>query len=92
MSRTVTNANLTLNSSHHYVGVSVTTAVTITLPTAVGNSGKEYIIGSEASSANITIAPYSGQKINGVAANKSHTTGYSSIKLISNGTDGWFTY
>ncbi|MDX1951650.1 MAG: hypothetical protein SFY81_05665 [Verrucomicrobiota bacterium] len=90
--RRTVSASTTLQNFDHHLGVTTTGAVTVTLPSAGGTSGKVFVISSEASSANITIAPASGEKINGVAANKSHTTGYSSTMLISNGSDGWFTF
>jgi hypothetical protein len=72
------------------VMTSITTARTITLPTATGLDGKFYIIsdesGSASTSATITIAG----TING-ASNQSIVTAYGVVRVRSNGT-AWFLW
>lgn len=74
------NDNTTLNTSHYVVSVTVS-GKTITLPTAVGISGRIYYI-DNASSGNITVTTTSSQTINGVTAQT--LTKDSCMQVISN--------
>lgn len=70
-------------------------AVTITLSAAdTGRAGQAIIIkdgGGTAATANITITPPSGVKIDGATGNKVISTNYGVLRLVSNGTD-WLTW
>ena len=88
--RTLT-ATATLLPTDKFIGVQTTSAITLTLPTAAGVAGKEIIISAEASSPNVTIIPSLSQTINGSSSSKVITTGYTSLKLISDGSN-WFTW
>jgi hypothetical protein len=76
---TVADANYTILSTDYLiVYTSLTTGRTVTLPTAVSITGREYIIKDEAGTAgtnNITVATTGGQTIDG-AANKVINTNY----------------
>lgn len=88
--RTVYNANATIAGNDHLIVVTSTSSVTLTLPSASGIAGREYIIKSEASSASITITTTASQKIDGANA-KSITTGYGVLRVYSDGAN-WFTF
>lgn len=88
--RTVYNTNSTIAGNDHLIGVTSTSAVTLTLPSATGIAGREYIIKSEASSASITITTTATQKIDG-ASSKSITSGYGVLRVYSDGSN-WFTF
>lgn len=81
-------ANYTATSSDGTISVDATSAgVTITLPTAVGISGKIYVIKKVDSSANsVTVATTSSQTIDG---STTYTMGYQwqSITVQSNGSN-----
>jgi hypothetical protein len=87
MSTSVINRNVSLISTNttldaHNV-ISASGNITITLPSAVGISGREYIIKkSDSSATTITINTTSSQKIDG-ALTLSITTQYQSYTLIS---------
>lgn len=91
--RTAVSAGTTIGATDniHLLAVTTTAATTVVLPSAstVG-AGREYIIKSETSTANITITPAASQTIDG-SASKTITTGYGVIRIYSNGSN-WFTY
>lgn len=84
----VTTTYTALLSDYLIKGDTTGGAFTISLPTAVGNSGKEYIIKNMGTS-NLTIDPNSSQLIDGVAT-KTITNKYTSVNFVSDGT-GWLT-
>jgi hypothetical protein len=88
---TATSDALTLDGTHHMVNVDATAgAVTITLPTAVGITGRVYIVRKSDSSANAVIVDGDGaETING-ATTYSLTSQYQSVTIMSNGA-GWMT-
>jgi uncharacterized protein YjbI with pentapeptide repeats len=90
-------ASYTLTTSDNYVIASSGSGITFTLPTASGNTGKEYTI-KNISSSNVTIATTSSQKIVVDSANSaatSATLGVEAsnnwIRVISDGTQ-WIAF
>lgn len=89
--RTAYTTTATIGSKDHIVAVTTTSAIILTLPSAsTSGSGREYIIKSEANSANITINTTSSQTIDG-ATSKTITTGYGVLRVYSDGSN-WFTF
>lgn len=82
---TSTAVNLTLSASHSVVALT-TTGLTITLPTAVGITGRTYTIINESSGSN-TIATTSSQLIGNFTTATTYTLpSDGSVTLVSNGT------
>jgi hypothetical protein len=83
-----TTLNLALTDLHHLVDCNMTaTGRTMTLPTAVGRAGKEFVIRKSDASANlVTIATTSSQTING-AAPGTLTAQYQFIRVVSDGAN-----
>jgi hypothetical protein len=73
--------------------VLVTASVTITLPDATGVTGRIYYIKSIGSGITVTIAPPAGttpaQTIDGSTANRTITTQYKGLEVISDGLN-WY--
>lgn len=87
---TTISANATISNVVTLVDTTSTT-ITVTLPTAVGISGKQYTIKDKAGNAgirNITIATTSSQTIDGSRTHRINTA-YESINVISNGSN-WY--
>lgn len=88
MQVTPLSANTTLDSTYDYVPVTTgASAITITLPTAVGVTGRTYTIKKVDSGAgNVIIATTSSQTIDG---GTTYTLGnqYTGITVVSNGTN-----
>jgi len=86
------SSSATVQYSNKYIGVlPVSGGTTITLPSAVGYAGKEFIIADESGNAGfypLTITPQAGQTING-ASSTSISGGYLSKTLVSDGSN-WF--
>ena len=61
---------------------------TITLPTAVGNEGKEYLIKKIGNTANVIVDGESGETIDG-ATTVTLDAQYEYIRVVSNGT-AWY--
>ncbi len=93
VNRIETPYNYTVSYNDYFIGVTTTSAVTITLPYAQNaGSGKTYIIQSESGSTpNITIAAQSGQSING-ASTTTITSSYKAITVISDGNTKWYAH
>jgi hypothetical protein len=90
------SASYTLTTSDNYV-IATSGSITFTLPTASGNTGKEYTI-KNISSSNVTIATTSSQKIVVDSANSAATTATLGveasnnwIRVISDGTQ-WIAF
>jgi trimeric autotransporter adhesin len=88
--RTTYSTNSTIAGNDYIVAVTTTSVITLTLPTASGISGREYIIKSEASTASITVNTTSSQTIDG-ATTKTISSGYGVLRVYSNGIN-WFTF
>lgn len=92
--KTVADANYTILNANRLIAYTTLTAGrTITLPTAVGIAGQQFVIKDESGSANsfnITVATTSAQTIDG-AATKVISTSYGVLRLYSNGTN-WLTF
>ena len=89
LTRHTISANYSAAYADRYIGVQTTNACTITLPSAVGFAGKEFIVANETSgSAGITVNPTSPDKING-STTYTFTAGYSGRSVISDGAN-WF--
>jgi|GEM_PF-5273636 len=73
-------------SAIHYTVDCTSAGFTVTLPTAVGATGRTYVIKNTAASGTITIATTSSQTIDG-ASTKSLTTQYSSLVVQSTGAN-----
>jgi len=84
MSYVARTAAYTLTASDHVVDATSGT-FTLTLPTAIGISGRTYII-KNSGSGTITIATTSSQTIDGASA-KTLSTRYSGYQLISDGSN-----
>lgn len=87
---TTISANATISSDVTLVDTTSTT-ITVTLPTAVGISGKQYTIKDKTGNAgirNITIATTSSQTIDGSTTHKINTA-YESLNVISDGINWW---
>ena len=77
------SASYTLTTSDNYVIASSGSGITFTLPTAIGNTGKEFTI-KNISSSNVTIATTSSQKIVVDSANSTATTATLGIDASNN--------
>ncbi len=62
---TTTSSSITLNGNHHIVLATANTALTLTLPTAVGLTGKPYIIKKVGGGNTVTIATTGSETIDG---------------------------
>jgi len=94
LTRRTVNANDSLNYADRYLGVLVSSAaLTITLPSASGRAGKEFIVADESGNVtavkSITIAPTSPDKVNGSTAGVAITSAYGTKTIISDGAN-WF--
>jgi hypothetical protein len=83
------SANLSL--ADKYVGVKIGSALSVVLPTAASRPGKEIIVSAEHATPNITITTVASQLINNSGSAQNITSGYTSRRFISDGTN-WFTY
>jgi hypothetical protein len=83
--------SITLTSSDNFVEFSSSSAVIVTLPTVVGNAGREYTL-VQTGSGNITINTASGSEFidNGVITSISLTAIYSKITLVCGSTQ-WYS-
>lgn len=79
-----TAGNLTLDATHSVVTVSAT--ATITLPTAVGITGRWYVIKNTGVAVVVTIATTSSQTIDGFTSH-TLTALYESITVVSDGAN-----
>ena len=79
-------ANYTIGPKDHFV-VGTTNSFTITLPTAVGIVGREYIIKGGSAGKTITLATTGSQTIDGAAPGT--ISGVGVIRLVSNGSNWW---
>lgn len=91
---TVADADYTITTGDYIISyTSLSTGRTVTLPTAVGIAGQQYIIKDESGGANahnITIATTSSQTIDGTTP-PSITTNYGQVRVYSDGAN-WFTF
>lgn len=88
----VTTGAYTALASDLIIGVNFAGACTITLPSALAEAGRRYVIKDEsglAATNNITVATEGAELIDG-AATAVINTNYGSLGLYSNGTN-WFT-
>lgn len=83
----ITNYDLTNND--YMIEVINATVNTITLPTAIGNGGRTYIITSGSTNTNLTIVPQSGQTIDG---SSSYRLKYinTHLRIVSNSIGSWY--
>lgn len=84
-STTGVTGNYTVVSTSSFVGANCSSVCTVTLPTAVGITGKVYTVKMDGSS-NVTIATTSAQTIDGGSTALLNQQ-YTSLDLISNGTN-----
>ena len=83
---TITGAT-TLNATHHVVLCGGTSSYTVTLPTAVGVTGRMYQIKKNSTSAyTLTIGTTSSQTIDG-STSLAFTTQYNNFVVISDGAN-----
>jgi len=82
------STNTTLDATHNVVDVDASSAaITITLPTAVGINGREYVIRKLDSSANaVTVDGNGAETING-AATKALSTQFETVHIMSDGAN-----
>lgn len=86
---TKTGAYTVLITDYTIIGDATSAGFTVTLPTAVGNTGKVFNVKKIDSSGNaVTIGTTSAQTIDGVTT-KAISTQYTSITVQSNGTN-WY--
>ena len=88
--RTAVSSAYTASASDYLIGVTVTSAVTINLPTAgVAGIGRSYIIKAETTGTpNITLDGSGSETIDG-AATKSITSAYGVLRIYSDGANWW---
>jgi DUF4097 and DUF4098 domain-containing protein YvlB len=85
---TAVSAGTTLDGTHHDVNVDATAgAVTITLPTAVGITGRRYWIRKLDSSANAVVVDGDGSETINGALTYSLTSQYATVEVESNGAN-----
>ncbi len=87
ITRKAISANYTATYADRYIGIK-TSSCNVTLPTAIGYPGKEYIIADESGSGSITVTATSPNKIN-AASSISFSGAYTNKIVISDGTN-WF--
>ncbi|NBS91713.1 hypothetical protein EBS67_17250, partial [bacterium] len=84
---TLITTTLAIDATHYVIAAGGTTSYTVTLPTAVGITGRMYQIKkTSASSYTVTVATTSSQTIDG-SASLVVTTQYQSYTLISDGSN-----
>jgi hypothetical protein len=83
-------ANYTLTSSEYLVNCTAN-SFTITLPTAVGVTGRQYIIKNTGTATTITIATTSSQTIDGLTASTYNVVNLTALRVISDGAN-WITW
>lgn len=86
---TTKTANYTATATDYFINCTTNT-FTVTLPTAVGITGRMYIVKNSSSGTTITVATTSAQTIDG-AASASIAAQYGLVRVISNGAN-WFTF
>lgn len=90
------SGNLTVPSDGYNIILVDTTssAITVTLPSHSGNTGKSFIIKDKAGNAetnNITLARSGGSgNIEGIAASRTLSTNWGTWKVISDGSSNWY--
>jgi hypothetical protein len=86
--------DISVGSGDYWLGVTDTgSARTVTLPTAVGVSGRVFVVKDESGAAgthNITLATQGSETIDG-AGSLAISTNYGSSRVMSDGSD-WFTF
>lgn len=87
------SADYTITTSDYFIGLtSVSGGKIMTLPTAVGNTGRVFVIKDQSGSASVSnyirIAPQAGQNIDG-QSNYEIVVPYESVSVVSNGSH-WF--
>jgi hypothetical protein len=80
--------NYTLTASDHVINC-ISNSFTITLPSAVGIVGREYIVKNTGSATTISIATTSSQTIDGTAPGT--VTGLTPLRVVSDGAN-WITW
>ena len=83
-------ANYTLTIDDRLVNCTAN-SFTITLPTAVGITGREYIIKNTGSATTITIASTSSQTIDGAIPSTYNVTTLTPLRVVSDGAN-WVTF
>ncbi len=78
---------------YHIITVNSTSRIDITLPTPSSSmAGREYIIKAIVSSPNIYLnVPSGGTKLDGSTSSKNYTSGYSSVRVFTDGSN-WYTF
>ena len=79
-------ANYTLTETDYIVTVSTATSFTITLPTAVGITGRRYIIKALNMSGSVTIGTTSSQTIDGLTT-RTLNVAYRAMEVVSDGSN-----
>lgn len=88
---TTFTGNTTAGGSDNLLVFTGTSAATLTLPTAVGISGREYWVkNSSSNGSTLTIATTSSQTIDGITS-WTLTQQYKAIRLVSNGSNWYAT-
>ena len=78
------------NENHIIICDPSSNAMTINLPTAVGQMGREFVVKSIDDTNNVTIDPNGSETIDGDTT-KIIQTAYASVSIVSNGTN-WFIF
>jgi len=83
------SANYTLGDSDHILKVDSSGGTrTITLPSAAGIAGREYVIFKSAAANNVVVNAAGGQTING-SASATLISQYTALRLVSDGVSQW---
>jgi hypothetical protein len=85
---TVSGSSYTAKLTDRYIGIQYSSGTTVTLPSASGIPGKEFIVANETSSSTSNTIAASSGTVNG-SASISFSGGYTSRTVISDGSN-WF--
>ena len=85
--RAISGTTGTVTTADHYVICSNTGTVTLTLPTAVGCAGFQYIIKKTGASGTVNITSVSSQTFDGAASPLALSTQYHVARIFSNGAN-----
>ncbi len=88
----ISGTSITLDSNYYLIELSDTGSVTVTLPQASTESGREYVLIKTGATGAITINRSGSDTIDdGSTTSISLTTQYDKVSLISNGSNRWYT-
>ncbi len=86
---TDSGTNYNILSTDYGIDIVSATYNTVTLPTAVGNGGKSFVISRSSTNDNLTLIPQSGETIDN-EPDSGFWRQYTRIVVISNNIGGWY--